>query len=660
MKELKNERMKELVDSCRLIVLGLFRKLSTINYQLSTILLFAFHFSLLAQPNIHVEVEPSAVRTEEMFEVKFIIENASVSNFTAPDFSGFNVMSGPNRMNSMTVINGDMKHSEVVSYTLMAKNPGSFTIGSAVIKSGNKNYSTNPVKIEVGKGLTSTEAQATKGQGNYFLRAEVSNAKPYIGEQILLDYKIYSLVNVSDIRQVSEPDYSNFSKIDLKDFPKAEQHVVLNGKTYAVKTLKRVALYPRKTGNLIIEPIVFRFDAPQRLHNRSKNNHSIDIDELDPFGLLMPHEPVELPTNTLNIDVQPIPQNGTNNAVVNVDAFEATLSPEKININDVAALRLKITFHGDASQFFAPELNLPKSLKTNEGKLIEEKTSSESGENVTIKTFEYLISSSAKNNNNFRLPTSTETFKVPITYFDTKQKKMVTVESQPLNLTIEDNGQTTTAQNNPLSGNNSSDKNINDSSLLWLLGGLGGALAGLFLYFRKAKKDKMLLKEAPFESFMKNTLDKNESKYLLEKTPTESLQGKLIDRFDYQRFHDPSILEIPSKKRQVPQSQSLTDKSIFELKNLEGLQNENPSLYLSQIQKKLTEFISYRIRINTNELNDLELKKKFSEKNISEEAQNKFFTVQNAIREAQFAGGSVDLKLINAQAQELIHLIGGL
>ena len=110
----------------------------------------------------------------------------------------------------------------------------------------------------------------------------------------------------------------------------------------------------------------------------------------------------------------------------------------------------------------------------------------------------------------------------------------------------------------------------------------------------------------------------------------------------------------------MPQSQSLTDKSIFELKNLEGLQNENPSLYLSQIQKKLTEFISYRIRINTNELNDLELKKKFSEKNISEEAQNKFFTVQNAIREAQFAGGSVDLKLINAQAQELIHLIGGL
>lgn len=571
-----------------------------------------------AQIKFFAQVEPTIVHTEEIFEVKFILENANGDNFSQPNFSDFTFMSGPNRMNSMTVINGDMKKSQVISFSLLAKKPGSFTIGQAAVNANGNLLTSKPLKIEVVKGITSTDAQATRAQGDYFIRAEVSNIKPFVGEQILLDYKIYSLVNVSDIRQVSDPEYSNFSKIEVKEFPKSEQRVSLNGKMYVVKTLKRIALYPRKSGNINIEPVTFRFDAPQRMRNRSKNNHSIEIDELDPFGLLMPHEPVEMRTNILNIDVQVTQQTTGNNAYLNVDTFEATLRPEKININDVAALQLKITTHGDASQLFPPDVKLPATLKVSEGKLVSENTNSESGEIVTDKTFEYLISSVEKNNSNSQLPTTVETFKIPLSYFDTKQKKIVRLESQPLTITIEDNGQTPVQQNNLSLNNGYKSKNFIDTYWLWLVGGLSGALVGLIFYLRNSRKDK--------------TVRFKEAIIPLNKTLREE-----------------SLQKIPKNS-----SLDISAETIFELKNLLNLQYKNPSLYLSQIQKQLTVFLNKKLDATVQDLNDSELRKKFSEYNFSEEKQNKYFSLKNAIREAQFAGGSVDLKLLSKQAQEFV------
>ena len=583
-----------------------------------TLLFCTFLLSAFGQVKFYAQVNPAIVHTEEVFEVKFILENTNGNNFSQPDFSNFTLMSGPNRMNSMTVINGNMKKSQIISFSLLAKKPGSFTIGQGAINADDQLLTTKPLKIEVLKGITSTDAQATRAQGDYFVRAEVSNTKPFVGEQILLDYKIYSLVNVSDIRQVSEPEYSNLTKIEVKEFPKSEQRVTLNGKTFAVKTLKRIALYPRKSGNITIEPVNFRFDAPQRMHSRSKNNRSTDIEELDPFGLLMPHEPIEMATNVLNIEVQTAQQTIGNNNFMNVDAFEATLLPEKINITDVAALQLKITTHGDASQVFPPDVKLPATLKISEGKLISENTNSESGEIITDKTFEYLISSAAKNNSDTLLPKTVETFKIPLTYFDTKQKKIVRIESLPLTLTIEDNGKTLAQQNITTTTNGYESQNFIDTYWLWFVGGLGGALAGLIFYLRGSQKNK-------------------------------SIKSKIIDS-DEENIAKNKL----AQKVQEKSSNNISAETIFELKNLLNLRNENPSLYLSQIQKLLTDYLSKKFSTPVQDLSDSDLRKKFSENNYSEEKQNEYFSLKNAIREAQFAGGSVDLKLLNKQAQDFV------
>jgi len=185
-------------------------------------------------------------------------------------------------------------------------------------------------------------------------------------------------------------------------------------------------------------------------------------------------------------------------------------------------------------------------------------------------------------------------------------------------LTIEDKVQTSAQQNSTTPTEGYKSKSFIDTYWLWLVGGLGGALVGLIFYLRSFQKNKIIIPK------IVNTLEK-----------------KIAEEGTAQR----------TQKTPTP---DIAEKSVFELKNLEGLQNENPSLYISQIQKRLTEYLNQKLNTTVQDLNDGDLKRKFAENNFSEAKQNKYFNLKNAIREAQFAGGSVDLKLLNKQAQEFV------
>ena len=66
--------------------------------------------------------------------------------------SEFNVVGGPNRMNSMTMVNGSATSSETYSYVLQAKREGVFTIGAASVVVKGQNLVSAPLSIIVSKG----------------------------------------------------------------------------------------------------------------------------------------------------------------------------------------------------------------------------------------------------------------------------------------------------------------------------------------------------------------------------------------------------------------------------------------------------------------------------------------------------------------------------
>lgn len=95
-----------------------------------------------------VSVSNDTLLLGNYLEVKFEINNGN-GKFTAPDFAGWNVVSGPNSASSYSIINGEVNQRSSYTYYLEAPNEGVFIIDVAKLKTSEKEYKTPPVKVVV-------------------------------------------------------------------------------------------------------------------------------------------------------------------------------------------------------------------------------------------------------------------------------------------------------------------------------------------------------------------------------------------------------------------------------------------------------------------------------------------------------------------------------
>ncbi len=153
---------------------------------------------------------PSEAEVGEAFRIS-IEMNDKPSSQPQLNLQHFEVVAGPSTSitSSASFINGKMSTETkcTYTYTLIADKEGSFTIPAITINSKSGSAKTNPVNIKVIKGSSSpqqsqksqsqssaaqqTATSSTFDKKDYFVRASVSNANPYVGEQVVVHYKLY-------------------------------------------------------------------------------------------------------------------------------------------------------------------------------------------------------------------------------------------------------------------------------------------------------------------------------------------------------------------------------------------------------------------------------------------------------------------------------------
>jgi len=118
--------------------------------------------ALLGQDiNLKVEVSSDSVLVGNYIEVRFTIENGG-GDFEAPQFEGFDVMSGPNTSSSFSMINGS-KVSQEASYTYLIRpvKEGQLYIEPAYFISGEMVLETEPLGIMVYPNPAGIEENST-------------------------------------------------------------------------------------------------------------------------------------------------------------------------------------------------------------------------------------------------------------------------------------------------------------------------------------------------------------------------------------------------------------------------------------------------------------------------------------------------------------------
>ncbi len=347
-------------------------------------LLFLMLLSMLpaaAQVSFEAYANVREVSLNSYFEVVFTLKNADADAFSPPAFEHFNVIAGPSRSISTTMINGRVNKEMSYSYTLQPRRTGQITIGAATVRTEGKTLTTKPLTIEVVEGKSLPKGVSGK---QIFLRAELSTDRAVVGQQVLLDYKLYTAADVDSYSILEETDYQGFFAQDLRRFNPPLAQEVVNGVRYITKILKRVALFPQQAGALQIAPLRMELSVVIEEGSNRRNN----------FFFSRPTQREIVQTEPITLRVQPLPPNAPPAFTGAVGDFTAdfTLSSTEASTDDVLSLRLKLRGNGDIKRVQPPALLLSDSFEVYAPRVLDEATyENMSGELIADKEIEYLL-----------------------------------------------------------------------------------------------------------------------------------------------------------------------------------------------------------------------------------------------------------------------------
>jgi len=383
---------------------------------LTLLLCLMTSFGIRAQDPVRFEASTNARQVVEgsYFELSFTLYNAQPSRFEPPPMRDFEKVSGPNRSTRTTYINGNLKQEVSFSYTLQPRKKGKLTIGSATVEADGKRLSTKPISVEVVEAKAGSLSEEQKA----YIRAELSTTEAYIGQQITLNYKLYTTVDVESFNILQEADYQGFYATDVRRYNSRVMREVVNGVQYTTKILKQVALYPQQTGQLTISPINVQIGVIKEGSNRSRS-----------FFFQPEVRRIPATTEPVTVNVKPLPEDAPpafSGAVGNY-SINVNLAPTDVSTDDAITLLMTVRGDGDIKRVRPPELQVPEGFELYDPKVVKEATFETGKKIVGKKLFEYLL-----------LPTEAGTynFNPTFTYFSPDSTAYVTLEGGAYQLQV--------------------------------------------------------------------------------------------------------------------------------------------------------------------------------------------------------------------------------
>ena len=409
--------------------------------------IFLFLWSVFAKaqtPSFIAQVSKNRVAVGEVFQVAFTLNGAG-SNLVYPNFNDFDIYSGPNQSQSMSMVNGTISQSTTLSLFIAAKKEGKFTIGPASVMSGGQKLETKPIVIEVAKGNAQQQgnpnAQAQQSQQNQgkeknqyaseisnddlFVRTYLSKTKCFLGEQLTLTQKVYSRVDLRGFQNVKFPPYNGFwsqqeqgnQQIDLK-----QENV--NGVMYYVADYNKVYLFPQRTGTISVDAIELDCIVRRQTKRQPRNifEQFFGAGGYEDVAIKVKSKPVKVEVVDLPSENKPAVFSGA----VGDFGYKAEIDKNQVKANEAVNLKITVSGKGNIKLIEPLKLNLPESFEVYDPKE-SEYIKTLGGVSGSI-TYNYLIIPREKGEYTLN--------DLGFNYFDADKKQYVTIPSPDINLTV--------------------------------------------------------------------------------------------------------------------------------------------------------------------------------------------------------------------------------
>lgn len=328
--------------------------------KITYIFLLVLTNSLLAQVELKTKVSKNKLGVNQRLRVEFAVNKQGADHFSPPSFNGFEVVGGPSQSVNQSWINGKVSYSQTYSYVVSPTRKGNLTISGATIEYRGEVIKSNPVVIAV---VDAVELPKDPNDPDYIanqnvhLEVLVSNTKPYLGEGIYVEYRLYfsNKIAISDFDIKELPEFKGFWNQDMK----IDQVEVKNGKyqgeDYRYFTIKKAVLIPQKSGKLVLETL------------SSDLIIGVPTGRGDFFGNpITRNVRKNFKTFKKNIQVQPLPIEGKPadyNGAVGDFEMSVTTSKESLKANESTQLKVVISGKGNLKLFEIPKVITPQELE---------------------------------------------------------------------------------------------------------------------------------------------------------------------------------------------------------------------------------------------------------------------------------------------------------
>jgi hypothetical protein len=549
---------------------------------------------------------PSQVQVGQRFRVTWEL-NASGSDFVAPEITDFRVLGGPNQSTSMQYINGSMSQSVSYSYVLDALKEGSFKIAPARIKVGGNVVTSNELTVNVVKGSTSSNQtnQNTSTQksssasdtdsNQLFARVEVSKRSAYLGEKITADLKIYSRVTMVSFDDWKMPSFEGFWMKDITENQQIQlQNEVIDGVMYQTGLLKRVILYPQKSGEITIDPMELSVIVRERTSGRGRSV----FDQF--FGGYQDYKrPVT--SNSVTIDVKPYPsaKPADFSGLAGNLSMKASLDKAQAKANE--AINLKITVSGDGNlyQLQPIKLDFPPDIEVYDPKTNDNIKANSSGISGS-RTFEYVL-----------IPRYAGEFKIgpfSMSYFDPASKSFKTLSQDAFDLIVEKGEGDDERSNSSVNVANKEDIKLIGSDIRFIKQGQYPILNGTSFFYRSV----------PFYAAI---------------TIPIILFVLLLGYAQYQQAQGKDVVRLKSKR-----ATGLAKKRLIKAKKL--WDENKTALFYEEVFKALSDYVADKFSIPVAELSKDRIKATLSSKQVPDATVANFISVLDNTEFARFAPGA--------------------
>ena len=221
-------------------------------------------------PPITAEVDRTSLSTDETLTLTVEIHGSEeISPPSLPFFGDFDVV-GQGTSTRISTLNQQTSTEIVYRYTLRPIRPGRATIGPVSVTVDGSTFTTDPIEIEVSQGtmlprprLDSSILAPSPGLlagEDYFVEAEVDNANPYLGQQVVYFFRFYRAFARPLPGRTSyvPPGFAGFWR--LPEMEPLRFDATISNRRYSVVEVRRV-LFPTVAGPISIDPASLEIGA---------------------------------------------------------------------------------------------------------------------------------------------------------------------------------------------------------------------------------------------------------------------------------------------------------------------------------------------------------------------------------------------------------------